>query len=424
MKEKKERKKASPEELARSFNARLSVWLGGGFPGREEVRQNLKLLYPDADTKEKTEQYYAGKTVLLLKVLAAGICAAVLAGIAASGEGLLAEGRWLPRRERAYTRELQAGMQGEKDQNIAVLVEPRKPSEEESRELLEQVCGQMDSYILGENRSLEEVRSDLCLIRKVEGTPVTAEWELDSYEALNLDGSLRPENLTEEGSLVELTARLFCGSQEAVYRTCVRILPPVVGEEEQFGRDLAAAMEELRKETEEEEVQELPLKIQGRDVTWKEDTSWSFAWVLLLTLAALGMVYAAKDRELAQKAKERDAQMCRDYARIVGRLTLLLEAGSTMRGAWEMIVADYQARRKEGREELRYAYEEMALTCREMKNGVAEAKAYENFGIRCRIPAYLKLSALLEQNLKKGNKGLGGLLRDRKSTRLNSSHSN
>ena len=35
----------------------------------------------------------------------------------------------------------------------------------------------------------------------------------------------------------------------------------------------------------------------------------------------------------------------------------------------------------------------------------------ENFGIRCHVPAYLKLSALLEQNLKKGTKGLAGLLR-------------
>ena len=34
--------------------------------------------------------------------------------------------------------------------------------------------------------------------------------------------------------------------------------------------------------------------------------------------------------------------------------------------------------------------------------GIAEIKAYENFGLRCRIPCYLKLSVLLEQNLRKG----------------------
>lgn len=57
-------------------------------------------------------------------------------------------------------------------------------------------------------------------------------------------------------------------------------------------------------------------------------------------------------------------------------------------------------------------YEEMALACREMQNGVSEGRAYENFGLRCRLPCYLKLAALLEQNLKKGNRGLSGLLRE------------
>ena len=63
-----------------------------------------------------------------------------------------------------------------------------------------------------------------------------------------------------------------------------------------------------------------------------------------------------------------------------------------------------------GQEVLRYAYEEMTLTSREMQNGIAEAKAYENFGIRCRISCYLKLSALLEQNLTKGSRGLSVML--------------
>lgn len=178
-----------------------------------------------------------------MKAFAIGICAAVLAGALASGGGLLAEGRFLPRQDTAYTRELQVEAAGEKVREIAVVIEPQKLREEESRELLEEIRKRMDTYILGENRSLEEVRSDLHLIRRIEGTPVTAEWELDSYEVLNLDGSLRSENLREEGSLVELTARLFCNGQEAVYRACARVLPPVLGPEEQFYRELAAAVE-------------------------------------------------------------------------------------------------------------------------------------------------------------------------------------
>jgi len=87
-----------------------------------------------------------------------------------------------------------------------------------------------------------------------------------------------------------------------------------------------------------------------------------------------------------------------------------LGAGTTVRNAWEQIVRDYQVKRDKLQIGRRYAYEEMALVCHEIQNGVAETRAYENFGLRCRIPCYLKLSALLEQNLKKGNKGLTELL--------------
>ena len=87
-----------------------------------------------------------------------------------------------------------------------------------------------------------------------------------------------------------------------------------------------------------------------------------------------------------------------------------MQAGLTARNAWERIVWDYRKKCERDPGKVRYAYEEMTLACREMQNGVAEAKAYENFGLRCRIPCYLKLSALLEQNLKKGSKGLTGLL--------------
>ena len=52
----------------------------------------------------------------------------------------------------------------------------------------------------------------------------------------------------------------------------------------------------------------------------------------------------------------------------------------------------------------------MRLTLREMNSGVPEAGAYENFGRRCSLPAYIKLGSLLSQNLKKGSKGLNALL--------------
>ena len=56
-------------------------------------------------------------------------------------------------------------------------------------------------------------------------------------------------------------------------------------------------------------------------------------------------------------------------------------------------------------------YEEMQTTLHEMQSGISEAEAYERFGKRCGLTAYMKFGALLSQNLRKGSKGLGDMLR-------------
>ena len=54
--------------------------------------------------------------------------------------------------------------------------------------------------------------------------------------------------------------------------------------------------------------------------------------------------------------------------------------------------------------------EEVRRCCNEMKSGIAEAQAYENFGRRCQISEYIKIGTILAQNLRKGSDGLADLL--------------
>lgn len=100
-----------------------------------------------------------------------------------------------------------------------------------------------------------------------------------------------------------------------------------------------------------------------------------------------------------------------DYPEIVSRLSLYMGAGIGTRKAWERIVADY-AKKGEPDPERHAAYEEMKTALREMQNGVTESAAYERFGTRCRMPAYLKLGTLLSQNLRKGTRNLADLLKE------------
>ena len=79
----------------------------------------------------------------------------------------------------------------------------------------------------------------------------------------------------------------------------------------------------------------------------------------------------------------------------------------TVRNAWGRMVHDYE---NVSGKKVRPAYEEMRQTYYQMENGTAEGVAYRDFGRRCRLQPYLKLSSILEQNRKTGTKNLRELL--------------
>src|SRR5699024_5767251 len=58
----------------------------------------------------------------------------------------------------------------------------------------------------------------------------------------------------------------------------------------------------------------------------------------------------------------------------------------------------------------RKAYEEMVSTMNQIRGGIPEGEAYEDYGTRCNVSAYRKFGTLLSQNLRKGSKGLTDLL--------------
>ena len=106
--------------------------------------------------------------------------------------------------------------------------------------------------------------------------------------------------------------------------------------------------------------------------------------------------------------KKRQSQMMADYPDIITGLTVLSEAGLSLPQAWMRLVEEYEAAKdKRG---IRWVYEEMAVTGRQIQNGVSPGRAFGEFGRRTGLHSYIKLGNLLEQNMKKGARGLGSLL--------------
>lgn len=97
-----------------------------------------------------------------------------------------------------------------------------------------------------------------------------------------------------------------------------------------------------------------------------------------------------------EKLKKKTEQIINDFADVVSKLALLVNAGMIMKEAWAKVAYT-------GDSEL---YQEMQRVVVNMENGISEIDAYTDFGTRCSAPEIKKFTSTIIQGLVKGNKEL------------------
>lgn len=302
---------------------------------------------------------------------------------------------------------LSAQVEGEEEaQLLDYTVEPRKYTREEAQSLYESMVEQLPQIIADENEDLECVRTNLRLVTSLEEYPFSIAWESSDYSIVTMDGTVENENLTE-GELVTLTARMTYGEWEWQYLYYVKVVPPVYTKQEKLWQKIEETVRQKEEETQSQSKMEFPAMVEGNRIFWqeeKEDTSKLF---LLLLLVAAALAYWGKSRDYERKREERRKQLLLEYPEVVNKLTLYLEAGMTIRNAFLKMGEDYK---KQKNEKVHYVYEEILATGYELQSGISEVEAYDHFGKRCQVQAYIKLSTLLSQNLRKGSNELMKML--------------
>ena len=120
------------------------------------------------------------------------------------------------------------------------------------------------------------------------------------------------------------------------------------------------------------------------------------------------LIPVLEEGRLKTKLKKRQEQLALDYPEFVEHFVLLIGAGLNVKGVWERVVGEYEKREK--KRETHIVYEEMAVTLRELRNGMSEAMAYELFGKKTELLPYMKFCTMIVQNLRKGSSDLLKLL--------------
>lgn len=289
---------------------------------------------------------------------------------------------------------------------VRIPVSERRYSEREATELFDRLENRLEKEILGENKSLAEIHSNLSLKSSLDDYGVKLRWESDNPELVDSLGNVHNERTKEQGEPAVLRARARVGRNEHTYEFHVTVYPPVMTPEEKAADEFLtwAGEEDLKQQT--EDYLKLPSVYYGQKLNYylPKDNSYRLFPVLGLFMAALLHIKKGMDKQ--NHAKKREQQLLFDYSEVVSKLVVYIGAGLTVRGAFERIAAGYEAGIKEGKREVRPAYEEMLKTVFQLESGVSEGRAFGEFGRRCGLQPYLKLCTLLEQSQKNGSRQL------------------
>lgn len=292
---------------------------------------------------------------------------------------------------------------------VTVQVSPRAYTQEEAMEAFYHLMDDIENRIRGENRSLTEVESDLELISRDKETGISIRWQSSEPELLSSMGKIMKS--TETPRQVILSARLTVDGYHADFQVPIRLVPRTLSPDEQL---LAGLQQEIEKRNEEQKTDEylvLPERVDGRTISYRREKKENYFALPFLGIF-LAFLLVIRERE-AEKVREkrREKELLLDYAELVSKLMILVGAGMTIRSAWERMVKDYEHAREMGKQKQQAAGEEMCRTYYQLVNGMPEGTAYREFGRRCKLQPYLKLSSVLEQNRKAGTKNLRAILR-------------
>lgn len=312
---------------------------------------------------------------------------------------------------------LQFRMENENDMEevyedeITIQNKERLYTDKEWSEVLDKAIPFLEQEMLGENVTAGYIDKNLNLINNIPSTGITVEWIPSDYRLITGSGKLINENMTDGKTDTIITAILKYEDKRVEHTIPLTIWPVKIDSKTMLYKELQDTLDIREKDTALAKEWELPRRVGNYLLTWQIPERNSAITVLLLGVFGSVLLWAFMDKSLDDKMKLRKNQMLLDYPEIINKFNLLVNAGMTIRQSWIKICEDYRQKSVLGSRQTRYAYEEMLLTLHELKLGVAEANAYEQFGTRIGLMPFMKFSSMLVQNLKKGNKNIIELLK-------------
>lgn len=416
---------------------------------KTKVADSIKALYVTNKPAEIQRLYWCNKVATIISIIFVFSILSMLGQLGGYSDGPLEEGKYLVRPEHGEgSREIELDVtledaSGKADnitasRSLTINVAEQQYEAAELTKRFDEATEYLKENVLGENSSAESIDQQLNFCNAIPGTGISVEWKPEDYTLIKADGTVCNENLKESTS-TSVIAVLHYFDKTTEIRFLFQLMPKNYSLDEVINKELVEEIQASSERTSKEDYLELPSTIRSYQLHWSAPEDPTGVTITVLGVIAALMVWLLIDKEMDSRMKKRQEQLLIDYPEIIYKFTLLMNAGMTVKQAWNKIAEDYYLRNKQemeiyqtespvGKKLLskrpirkehvrskqvmkRYAYEEMLITVNELKLGQSEGIAYERFGRRIGLLPYIKFTSLITQNLKKGNKGFIELLK-------------
>ncbi len=388
---------------------------------KDRITDSIKALYVTSKPELKQKLFWCRKLSLVIAILILFDLLSLIGQLQSTSNSIILNEKYIMRPnygEGSTEVELKVTLEQTDDlkttdkdvvqqsQDLIINVEERRYSQEEISKIFEEAKEYLEITVLGNNESADLIYSNLYFVRNIPGTSITIEWKPEDYNLVHTDGTINNEEIAAEGIATRVMAILTYSDQRMEHTISFHIMPKQEKEENRLIKKLQEEINTFAKESANENWLELPESIENYHLNWKGEDDNTRPTLFFFGVLMAILVWFYGDKELDKQMKKRKDQMLMDYPEIINKFTLLVNAGMTVKQAWNKIAEDYSIKTIIKS----YAYEEMLTTAHELKLGLPESIAYEQYGRRIGLIPYIKFSSLITQNLKKGNKGFTELL--------------
>ncbi len=373
--------------------------------GKNGITGYLEQLNPGDDISALYDEYVVKKLSLTLMVVILGTAAA--AGMRYNNDRqakVIADGKMT--REGFAGETIHLDLEASIDESgnpISVELSPKKLTDEEIGEILPKFYEVLGEKLLAGNKSFESVTEDVDLVSSIKGYPFSVEWSSsDTGLVAAGSGAVTP---VDSKCQVVLKASVRYLDKEYENEYFLTLVPKDYTGDDEIHYALEKLLRESEENSRENEDWIIPGEYEGENIVWKKSvsdySSFLFAGIVLVGI----VIFIMSDKDLGAKVEEKKKIMKSAYPDVIEKMILYIGAGMTVRAAFFKIAAN-------GSGEANPVYREMIFTCRELKSGISEEEGYERFGKRTGLQEYIRFSALLGQNLKKGSANLLSRLRE------------